>query len=292
MGEVPTDYGILVGVDGSAESDAAIRWVTREATMRGMPITLMHVVPPIPEWPTPSRQSEIAEAWEQNARDVIAQARKTVVASGGESDPPDLRAEVVSSTVVPTLIDASQRARMIVMGSRGMGALGRFLLGSVSSGLVHHAHCPVAIIHADEGSADDKAPILVGVDGSPASEGAIELAFEEASRRGVDLVALHAWSDVGVFPILGMDWREYEAQGAGVLAERLAGWQQQYPDVQVQRRLVCDKPAHWLLEESEHAQLVVVGSHGRGGFPDMLLGSVSSALTQSAKAPLIIVRPT
>lgn len=197
MGEVPTDYGILVGVDGSAESDAAIRWVTREATMRGMPITLMHVVPPIPEWPTPSRQSEIAEAWEQNARDVIAQARKTVVASGGESDPPDLRAEVVSSTVVPTLIDASQRARMIVMGSRGMGALGRFLLGSVSSGLVHHAHCPVAIIHADEGSADDKAPILVGVDGSPASEGAIELAFEEASRRGVDLVALHAWSDVG-----------------------------------------------------------------------------------------------
>ena len=91
-----------------------------------------------------------------------------------------------------------------------MGALGRFLLGSVSSGLVHHAHCPVAIIHADEGSADDKAPVLVGVDGSPASEGAIELAFEEASRRGVDLVALHAWSDVGVFPILGMDWREWK----------------------------------------------------------------------------------
>jgi nucleotide-binding universal stress UspA family protein len=221
MAEVSTDYVILVGVDGSAESDAAIGWATREATMRGVPITLMHVVPPIPEWPTPSRQSEIAEVWEQKARDVIEQARKTVIANAGESDPPDLRAEVVSSTVVPTLIDASQHARMIVMGSRGMGALGRFLLGSVGSGLVHHAHCPVAIIHADEGSADDKAPVLVGVDGSPASEGAIELAFEEASRRGVDLVALHAWSDVGVFPILGMDWREYEAQGAEVLAERV-----------------------------------------------------------------------
>ena len=290
MGEVPTDYGILVGVDGSAESDAAIRWATHEATMRGVLITVIHVVPPIPEWPIPSWQAEIAEVCEQNARDVIEQARKTVVASRGESDPPDLRAEVVSSTVVPTLIDASQHARMIVMGSRGMGALGRFLLGSVSSGLVHHAHCPVAIIHADEGPADDKAPILVGVDGSSASEGAIELAFEEASRRGVDLVALHAWSDVGVFPILGMDWREYEAQGAEVLTERLAGWQQRYPDVHVQRRLVCDKPAHWLLEESEHAQLVVVGSHGRGGFPGMLLGSVSSALAQSAKVPLIIHR--
>jgi nucleotide-binding universal stress UspA family protein len=194
------------------------------------------------------------------------------------------------SSVVPTLIGASTRAQMIVMGSRGMGALGRFLLGSVSSGLARHAHCPVAIIHADGGSADDTAPVLVGVDGSTASEGAIELAFDEASRRGVDLVALHAWSDVGVFPILGMDWREYETQGAEVLAERLAGWQQDYPDVHVQRRLVCDKPAHWLIEESQHAQLVVVGSHGRGGFPGMLLGSVSSALAHCAKAPLIIVR--
>lgn len=291
MSEVATKYGILVGVDGSVESDAAIRWATREAMMRDAPITLMHVVAPVPDWPTPSRQAEIAEAWEKNARHVIEQARKTVFVTAGESGSPDLRTEVVYSTVVPTLIDASRQARMIVMGNRGMGALGRFLLGSVSSGLVRHGHCPVTIIHADEAAADDTAPVLVGVDGSLASEGAIELAFDEASRRGVDLVALHAWSDVGVFPILGMDWREYEAQGAEILAERLAGWQEQYPDVRVQRRLTCDKPAHWLIEESQDAQLVVVGSHGRGGFPGMLLGSVSSALAQSAKAPLIIVRP-
>lgn len=94
-----------------------------------------------------------------------------------------------------------------------------------------------------------------------------------------------------MFPILGMDWRDYETQGAEVLAERLAGWQEQYPDVRVERRLVCDKPAHWLIEESAHAQLVVVGSRGRGGFPGMLLGSVSSALAQSAQAPLLVVRP-
>jgi nucleotide-binding universal stress UspA family protein len=290
MAELSTDYGILVGVDGSVESDAAVRWATHEAVMRDAPITLMHVVAPVPEWPMPTRRAGIAEVWEQNARDVIERARKTVFAAVGESGSPDLRTEVVYSTVVPTLIDVSRQVRMIVMGSRGMGALGRFLLGSVSSGLVRHAHCPVAIIHADEGPADAKAPVLVGVDGSPASEGAIELAFDEASRRRVGLVALHAWSDVGIFPILGMDWREYEAQGAEVLAERLAGWREQYPDVNVQRRLVCDKPAHWLIEESQHAQLAVVGSHGRGGFPGMLLGSVSSALAQSAKAPLIIVR--
>ncbi|MBV8179761.1 MAG: universal stress protein [Mycobacterium sp.] len=290
MPALETKYGLLVGVDGSVESDGAIRFAAREAVIRHAPLTLMHVVAPVPDWPTPSRQAEIAEAWEENARDVIEQAGKTALPTVGESASPDVRTEVVYSTVASMLIGASSRAQMIVVGSRGMGALGRFLLGSVSSALVQHAHCPVAVIHDDDGAADDQAPVLVGVDRSPASEGATELAFDEASRRGVQLVALHAWSDVGVFPILGMDWRDYESQGAELLAERLAGWQEQYPGVQVQRRLVCDKPAHWLIEESQRAQLVVVGSHGRGGFPGMLLGSVSSALAHSVKSPLIIHR--
>jgi len=181
---------------------------------------------------------------------------------------------------------------MVVVGSRGMGAFGRAVLGSVSRGLVHHAHCPVAVVHADEAQAPDTtSPILLGIDGSPASEEAIALAFDEASRRGVDLVALHAWSDVGVFPIIGMDWRQYEDEGHELLGERLAGWREQYPDVSVQRRIVCDKPARWLIDESQQAQLVVVGCRGRGGFTGMLLGSVSSAVAQGAKAPVIVVRP-
>lgn len=180
---------------------------------------------------------------------------------------------------------------MVVVGSRGMGGIGRVVLGSVSSGLVHYAHCPVAIIRGSQAHEPDRiSPVLLGIDGSTASEAATELAFDEASRRGVDLVALHAWSDVGVFPILGMDWRQYEDEGHEVLAERLAGWQERYPDVQVRRRVVCDQPARWLLDESEHAQLVVVGSRGRGGFKGMLLGSVSSAVAQGAKAPVVVVR--
>ena len=87
-----------------------------------------------------------------------------------------------------------------------------------------------------------------------------------------------------------MDWHERESQGQEVLAERLAGWQERYPDVRVKRSLVCDKPARWLLDQSERAQLVVVGSSGRGGFPGMLLGSVSSAVVQSARVPVIVVR--
>ena len=181
---------------------------------------------------------------------------------------------------------------MIVVGSHGTGVFGRLLLGSVSRGVVEHAHCPVAVIHADKASTpvDPKAPVLLGVDGSPASEAAAAWAFDEASQRGVALVALHAWSDVGVFPILGMDWRTYQHQGEELLAQRLASWQERYPDVHVSRRLVCDTPARWLLEESQNAQMVVIGSHGRGGFGGALLGAVSSAVAQLAKVPVIVVR--
>jgi len=283
-------YGIVVGVDGSLASDAAIRFAAHDAVLRDAPLTLLHVALPVPDWAERTRQLEIATAAEENARDVIEQARKTAVAAVGESALVDLRTEVVHSTPASTLIGASERAQLLAVGRRGMGAVGRLILGSVSDALVHHAHCPVAVIHDDADSAQGDAPVLVGIDGSPASEGAIAFAFEEASRRHVHLVALHAWSDVGVFPILGMNWRDYEARGAELLAERLAGWQEQYPDVRVERQVVCDKPAHWLIEESQHAQLVVVGSHGRGGFAGLVLGSVSSALARSITAPLIVHR--
>jgi nucleotide-binding universal stress UspA family protein len=292
MSENTRKYGVLVCVDGSAAAEAAVAWASREAVMRNVPVTLLHAVTPVVVgWPLGQLYAHMPEWQEDNAQNVIEQARKTLTASLGESKPPEVRTEMVYSSVVPTLIDASKQAWMIVAGSQGMGALGRLLLGSVTTGLIHHAHCPVAVIHSDQGEApDSNAPVLLGIDGSPMSEAATALAFDEASRRGVPLVALHTWSDVGVFPVLGMDWRDRENQGQEVLAERLAGWQEQYPDVSVERLLFCDKPARWLLQESEHAQLVVLGSRGRGGFPGMLLGSVSSAVAQSATVPVIVVR--
>jgi nucleotide-binding universal stress UspA family protein len=283
--------GILVGVDGSAESDAAIRWATHEAVMRHAAMTLTHVVPPpAASWPTGPVYATITEWQRDNARHVLEQALKTLQATVSESLLPDVHTETVNSSVVSTLVRASEDKLMVVVGSRGSGALGRLLLGSVSTGLVHHASCPVAIIRPEPESSDSAAPVLLGIDGSPASEAATTLAFDEASRRGVDLVALHAWSDVAVFPILGMDWHEYESQGHEILSERLAGWHEQYPDVHVQRRLVCDQPARWLTRESEHAQLVVVGSRGRGGFASTWLGSVSNAVAQSANIPVLVVR--
>ena len=133
-----------------------------------------------------------------------------------------------------------------------------------------------------------QAPVLVGIDGSSASELATAIAFEEASRRNVGLIALHAWSDVDVSEWPGADWPATQSIGDQVLAERLAGGQQQYPDVNVHRVVVRDQPARELVKRSEEAQLVVVGSRGRGGFAEMLVGSVSERVAQLARMAVIV----
>ena len=290
MPNATTEFPIMICVDGSAASDAAVAWGAREAALRQLPVTLIHAVEPVVVgWPVGQLYAEMPDWQRDNARHVIEHARETLSAGLAGSAPPETRTEVVYSAVLPALIDASKDTRMVIAGSQGLGAVGRLLLGSVTAGLLQHAHCPVAVIHS-EAATDPDAPVLVGIDGSPASEAATAVAFDEASRRGVGLVALHVWSDVGVFPVLGMDWRDRERDGQELLAARLAGWQERYPDVHVERLLFCDKPSHWLLKESERAQLVVVGSHGRRGFPGMLLGSVSSAVAQAARIPVIVVR--
>jgi nucleotide-binding universal stress UspA family protein len=285
--------GILVGVDGSPESDAAVSWATAEALVRGLPVTLMHVISPvITSWPVIPLEASVTEWQQQNAEKVLDDARKLVQAVAGDANPPGVDTEIRYGDISSTLAGASRDAFMTVVGSHGRGALGRAVLGSISSVLTHHGHGPIAIIRADEGvPRSRRAPVLLGVDGSSASEDATALAFDEASRRGVYLIALHAWSDARVLHIVGMDWAEYQEVGQEVLADRLARWQEKYPDVAVQRHVVCDEPARWLIGESPQAQLVVVGSHGRGGFAGMVLGSVSRKVAHAAKVPVVVVRP-
>ncbi len=284
---------VVVGVDGSSASKVAVDWAARDAVRRGTTLKLVHVLTPpavmaFPEVPMPAGYAE----WqEEEGRMLLDAALKTVQEAGGGT-PVEVSTDMVAGSSVPVLADLSTEAQLIVVGSRGRGAFARGLLGSISTGLVHHAKCPVAIIHDEDPLMPhpSEAPVVVGVDGSPASDTAVAIAFEQASFRGVDLVAVHAWSDSGVFEFPGVDWSQLQAVGETTLSERLAGWQERYPDVLVRRVVVADRPAHQLLEQAESAQLLVVGSRGRGGLAGMLLGSVSTAVIHAARMPVIVAR--
>ena len=282
--------GILVGVDGSGFSDAAVRWAVREAAMHHEPLTLMSIVER--HGPHVTYDTEVMlqsrQAQHSDGERILAAAQQIVEDELG-ADAAQVHAEFMFAHPLATLIEASKDARMVVVGCRGVSALDRLRLGSVSAGLARHAHCPVAVIHKEHPEPDPDAPILLGIDGSPTSEFATAIAFEEASHRRAPLIAMHAWADTATSNI-HLRTRIEEEKGAEVLGERLAGWHEKYPDVRVTPTLIPNNAGRWLVDNSETAQLVVVGSHGRGGFAGMLLGSVSSAVVDSAEVPVIVAR--
>jgi nucleotide-binding universal stress UspA family protein len=182
-------------------------------------------------------------------------------------------------------------ARLTVIGDRGHGGFAGLLLGSVGVALAQRCPTPLVVVRGttDPGPA---APVVVGIDGTPTSEAALAFAVAEAVEHRVPLMAVHAWQDVvfdtSVAPQI--DWDAVETEERVTLAERLAGWTEKHPDLDVRRVLVRDAPAHALVERSRGARLVVVGSRGRGGLAGLLLGSVSQALLHHADCPVVIVR--
>ena len=286
--------GLFVGVDGSPPAKVAVDWAAREAASRNLPLTLVHVSGPpvLMMWPEVPMPPEYAGWQEDQGRKILDAASNVAEQAAGDSGGLQILTEMPTGPTLATLVDLTRDAELVVVGCRGRGALARGLLGSVSSGLVRHAHCPVAVIH-DEDPLMDKpaeAPVVVGIDGSPASELAVDIAFDAASRRGVELVAVHAVCDADITEVPGVDYKSLEEAAHEILGERLAGRQERYPDVKVNRVVTWALPANALVERSEKAQLLVVGSHGRGAISGLLLGSVSSAVAQAARMPVIVAR--
>jgi nucleotide-binding universal stress UspA family protein len=270
-----------------------VQWAARDAELRNVPLTLVHAASPeVSTWLRTPLPAGVLRWQQDHGRRLVDEALKLVEEASRGGGPAGIRSEILASAAVPTLIDLSKDAEMVVTGAQGSGRWPGRRLGSVSSGLLRHAHCPVAVIHDEDppGPEVSEAPVLLGVDGSPASERATAIAFDEASLRRVGLVALHAWSDVDVSEWPEFDWSTTQSMAEEVLAERLAGWQEEYPDVPVSRTVVQAQPARKIAEHSEDAQLVVVGSRGRGGFDGMLVGSVGETVAQMARVPVIVAR--
>lgn len=288
---------IVVGVDGSNASFDAVRWATRAAELRGASLTLVSTYQITDVYTTfAAMPPQLGPPMRLEVNKGLESASAIAKAAAKDADALSIATEVIVGAAIPTLLERSASARMIVVGTRGNGEYFAELLGSVSAAVSERAECPVAIISGIPSSGEREGPVVLGVDGSSASSRAVGVAFEEASLRGTGLVAVHTWAeDVGMWKIHSDSDKDamssvQDAAGWVVMSESLAGWQEQYPDVHVDRVVEHGSAVSKILELSKSAQTVVVGSRGRGGFSGLLLGSTSRSLSHRVECPLIIAR--
>ena len=285
---------VVVGVDGSGSAYRAVEWAAAEAVRRGAELRLVRAF----SWTTSERPIRDGGRVAQYRDELLKIARGQVARAARIAA--DVRPEVETTTQVAigapieVLGSEARRAQLLVLGDRGLGGLAGLLLGSVAVGLAAHAACPVVIVRGDRaGSGNEESPVVVGIDDSSISDAALAFAFDAAAARGVGLVVVHAWSPTAIDDALApvMDWDAATAEEDALLAERLAGWEQKHPEVAVRRTVVRNGAVRSLVAASREAQLVVVGSRGRGNATGLLLGSVSHGVLHASHCPVAIVRP-
>ncbi|MUL47140.1 universal stress protein [Mycobacterium sp. CBMA293] len=280
--------GVVVGVDGSAAAISAVRWGAAEATSLGKPLTLVHVLDTGAGTnlaPGPIAAAELSRQGEAEGHKLLAEAN-TIARQCMPGDHM-IRSQLLWGFPRVALGSLTRHAVLLVLGHRHRGTGRDGPLGSVGAAALRHAHCPVAVVRDPVPTAAHGA-VLVGIDGSPASQWATALAFDEASRRHATLMALHAWTHSEVSDVPSLEESSLSRAGDAILAGRLAGWQDRYPDVPVHRIVVEDEPARHLVERSALAQLTVVGSRGRGRLAGLVLGSVSNEVIRHAQSPVIV----
>ena len=284
---------VVVGVDGSGSAYRAVEWAAAEAARRGAELRLVRAF----SWTTSERPVRDGGRVAQYRDELLKFARSQVARAARIAA--DVRPEVETTTQVAVgapievLGSEARRAQLLVLGDRGLGGLAGLLLGSVAVGLAAHAACPVVIVRGDRaGTGNEESPVVVGIDDSSISDAALAFAFDAAAARGVGLVVVHAWSPTAIDDALApvMDWDAATAEEDALLAERLTGWEQKHPEVAVRRTVVRDGAVRALVAASREAQLVVVGSRGRGNATGLLLGSVSHGVLHASHCPVAVVR--
>lgn len=287
---------VVVGVDGSTPSLSALALAARMALDRRTGLRILNALS-MPVFATPFTNTVRMSPAPESADRASALLASAVEHINTVYPGLPVRTAVSSHEPAPALLSASKDAALVVVGSRGLSGVSSLFLGSVSIRVSSHAECPVVVV--PPGSAIERVErpsIVVGVDDSLSSAAALRFAFEEAARSGADVVAVHAWQAPGSFgePVASGDVIDHEAIVLRYRAHFLGiveGARSRETDhVPVSLVVVEDHPVRALVAEGRAADLIVVGSRGRGGFRGLILGSVSQATLHHATVPVIVTR--
>ncbi len=280
---------VVVGIDGSTPGNRALDTALEAAVSEHRSLHLVHCYEPYPAvMGMTAPLADVTATIEAAAQNVLRAAQHYV-----EERQPGLEVTtgLSKNDARHSLVALSERAALLVVGSRGLGSVRGMLLGSVGSYVSQHAACPVLVVRPDPTGATTR--ILVGADGTAASVSAIEFAIDHASMRRLDLTVVHLVPDA-VYAGYGI-WRELDEDLDHLprhrldLAESLAGLREKYPDVDVEVRLERGNPGPSLIKMSAHYRLLVVGAERRSRLSTMLHGSVSRVVVEHAHCPVAVV---
>jgi nucleotide-binding universal stress UspA family protein len=288
---------VVVGYDASASAKIAVGWAADEADRRGIPLTVVFAADYTalvggPAGPSP---------WEPGV--AIDEAQRVAEAGAGlaRARRPglDVRARAVMASPGTVLVQESEGAAVVVVGSRGHGDLAGTLLGSVASRVAAHAHCPVVVVRGGDGAGAEQ-PVVVGVDGSPAGVAALRVAVARAVDTDAPLRVVCAWIPTAPGGWERAYWLAVDAErdpdetarlaAERVAAEALAEAQHRAPELRVETRIRGGDPATVILDAAADAGVVVVGARGRGSLASLFLGSVSHGVVHRARVPVLVVR--
>ncbi|GAA2086553.1 universal stress protein [Actinomadura alba] len=284
----PSAAPIVVGTDGSAPAERAVAWAADDAARRRRPLRIVHAIEQwvfdTPLGTPPGMRESLTEAGLR----ILAQAKTVAHERRPEVE---VTTELIEKGSGAGLCDQSRRAFEIVLGHRGLGGFTSLLLGSTGLRVAGHAHGPVVIVRGDHTAAGGD--VTVGVDLPEVSVETLEYAFDAAGTRSGRLTIVYAW-DLPTPLVAGdyvIDETAIERSAQRSLTKTLEPWRKRYLDVEVIEKAVRGHPASALVDASEHADLLVIGSHGRSRLGLVHLGSVAHGVVHHAHCPVAVVRP-
>ena len=285
---VSSTGAVVVAVDGSEHAEQALAWAAEQAAQQHRPLAVVTVWEPVPSmWLDISGVDHAVLYHElaQQGGDMVAAARDRALTLH-----PGLRVEAVvgRGDVRGELLRLSKDAAMLVVGSRGRGPLRSLLLGSVSAAVVRHARCPVAVLRP---GGTGGGGVLVGIDGTERSMGAVAAAYEQAAASRQRLTVLHCFWDarVAYTGAIVVDTDEEVADVRSLVSETLAGLREKYPDVEVEVRLVRGLADQVLVAEAAGRDLVVLGYHRQSAVGEAIFPSVVTSVLEHVHGAVLVV---